>query len=303
MNKDTALKIPSPLIATITHALANKLRCCLLLSMLATIAVTCNPAVAEQASATELSFGIVPQQSASKLARLWAPILLYLDQRTNLKLRFRTASNIPEFERRLAAGKYDIAYMNPYHYTVFHQDPGYVAFAKEKDKQIRGIIVVAEDSHYQQLEDLDGLTLAFPSPAAFAASLLTRAYLRREGVSFTPKYVSSHDSVYRTVAKRIYGAGGGITRTFNNVDPAVRSQLRILWTSQGYTPHAIASHPRVPSDTVMTLQRAMVAMDQDKAGQDLLHTINFNGIEPASDSDWDDVRGLQIQALENLVSQ
>jgi phosphonate transport system substrate-binding protein len=159
--------------------------------------------------------------------------------------------------------------------------------------------VVAKDSDYQQLKDLNGMVLAFPSPAAFAASLLTRAHLRAENVLFTPKYVSSHDSVYRTVAKGLYGAGGGIIRTFDNVDPLIRTQLRILWTSHGYTPHAFANHPRVPAATVVTLQGAMVAMYRDEIGRDLLRAINFNGIEPASDSDWDDVRALNIQALDN----
>ncbi|MFT7672206.1 MAG: ABC-type phosphate/phosphonate transport system substrate-binding protein [Gammaproteobacteria bacterium] len=37
------------------------------------------------------------------------------------KVNFKTAPNIPTFKKRLAAGEYGFAYMNPYHYTVFNQ--------------------------------------------------------------------------------------------------------------------------------------------------------------------------------------
>ena len=42
-----------------------------------------------------IRFGIVPQQSASKLARLWTPILNYVSTKTNYQFQFKTAPNIP----------------------------------------------------------------------------------------------------------------------------------------------------------------------------------------------------------------
>ena len=255
----------------------------------------------EGGQSQSVTFGLVPQQSASKLASLWGPIFAYLGRHAALEIKFRTAPDIPEFERRVAAGEYDIAYMNPYHYTVFSRSPGYRAFAKAKHKRIKGILVVRKDSPLESPRELDGATLAFPAPAAFAASVLPRAYLKREGISFTPRYVSSHDSVYRTVAKGLYTAGGGVVRTFNSVAPDIRGQLRILWKSKGYTPHAFAAHPRVSADVVERLTQAMLAMDKDEEGRVLLKSLSTKGFESATDSDWDDVRALGIDLLEDLV--
>lgn len=42
-------------------------------------------------------------------------------------------------------------------------------------------------------------------------------------------------------------------------------------------------------------------MDQDAIGKALLEAVNFNGMDAASDSDWDDVRNLNIQLLDNLI--
>jgi len=244
-----------------------------------------------------LSIGIVPQQNATKLARLWTPICNHLSQQTGYRYVFKTAKNIPTFEKRLAAGKYDMAYMNPYHYTVFSIDPGYRAFARETNKRIQGIIVVKKDSAIQSIAELSGKTLAFPAPAAFAASLLPRAYFKTKQIEISPRYVSSHDSVYLTVSKSLYPAGGGIQRTFNNMPESIRKQLRILWKTPGYTPHAFAAHPRLPEAVVKDTADALIAMSTDEQGGKLLKNLKFNPIGPARDEDWDDVRGLRIALL------
>ena len=247
-----------------------------------------------------LSFGIVPQQSAQKLARKWAPILSHLSNKTGYKIIFKTAPSIPIFESRCSKGEYDIAYMNPYHYVVFSGTPGYMALAKQKNKEIKGIIVVRKDSPYAKLEDLEGKTLAFPAPAAFAASLLTRAQFKNSNINITPKYVKSHDSVYITVARGLYPAGGGVVRTLKNMDKSVRDQLRILWTTKGYTPHAIATHPNMQKPQREKVLKALLSMNDNPQAQPLLESINFNGFEAAHNKDWDDVRALHLEALENL---
>lgn len=251
--------------------------------------------------ADTLTLGIVPQQSASKLAKIWAPIGKRLSADTGHTIVFKTAPNIPEFENRLAKGEYDFAYMNPYHYTVFSRAPGYKALARAKDKQIRGIVVVRKDSDYQDIRDFANTTLAFPAPAAFAASVLPRAEFQRQGIAITPKYVSSHDSVYRAVAKGLYPAGGGVIRTFKNVDSSVRDQLKILWTTKPYTPHAIASHARVPEAVRQSVLTALTRLDSDDAGRNLLDTLKLKGFVKAVDADWNDVRELDIDLLLQLT--
>lgn len=246
---------------------------------------------------TILTFAVVPQQSASKLAKLWSPIIDDISLKSGVKIKFTTAPDIPTFEKRLSEGLYDIAYMNPYHYVIFNQSPGYQAIAKARDKRIKGIIVVAKESPITKFSDLnkrDNKSLAFPAPAAFAATILTQSDLKKNKVEFIPQYVSSHDSVYRTVAKGIYPAGGGVLRTFNNVDPKIKAQLRILSTTKGYTPHAIAAHPRVSKAQSSSIQKALASMEQREEGKALLNKIKIKGFEKAKDKDWNDIRKLDI---------
>lgn len=248
------------------------------------------------------SFGVVPQQSAKKLAQLWTPILAHISKETGHTLQLQTAKNIPIFEQRLAAGAYDFSYMNPYHYTVFSEKPGYIAFAKRRDQKIKGIMVVRKDSGIKSLQDLQNTTLAFPSPAAFAASILPRAKLKMDNIAFKPQYVSSHDSVYLSVAKGLFPAGGGVKRTLNNTKVEVSEQLRILWTTNAYTPHAFAAHSKIPQTIRQEIQQAFVNMNSSPEGRALLKSIKIkNGIVAGVDKDWDDVRSLDIQLLNSLI--
>jgi|APSaa5957512622_1039677.scaffolds.fasta_scaffold13465_3 phosphonate transport system substrate-binding protein len=244
-----------------------------------------------------LSFGIVPQQSPADIERNWGPLARFLEETTGLKVHIKTASSIPIFEERCAAGAYDLSYMNPYHYVVYAEAPGYRAVARQKDKRIQGIIVVPKDSPENPLSHFEGAELAFPSPAAFAASLLTRAYFTRSDIPITPVYVRTHDSVYKAVADGLYPAGGGVKRTFKATDPAIREKLRIAWTTDLFTPHAFAAHPRVPEENVKKIRDALLTLTSPEARPDLLDPIKFKGWAAAEDSDWDEVRALGLTAL------
>ena len=262
-------------------------------------ALAVEPSPLKKSDAPSFSFGVVPQQSAKRLAILWGPMLNYLSEKTGIKLQFKTAKNIPTFEKRLANGEYDFAYMNPYHFVVYNNKPGYKAIAVRKNQPISGIIVTRKDSSIRSLNALSEKTLAFPSPAAFAASILPQAELNNRGVTFKSKYVSSHDSVYLAVAKGLIPAGGGVKRTFNNTPKEVREKLTVLWISKKHTPHAFATHPRVKDTTYKAIQNALINMGEDKIGKEILLSLKLkHGLITAKDSDWNDVRDLNIKLLE-----
>jgi len=268
------------------------------LALLSLTILLCLTSLSGYTQKRNYSFGVVPQQSAKKTARLWAPILKKVSEEAGINLQFRTAKSIPTFEQRLTGGEYDFAYMNPYHYVVFSKTPGYRAIAKRKNQRIRGIIVVRQDSEITSLNELDNTNLAFPSPAAFGATILTQVNFKTSDIKVTPQYVSSHDSVYLSVVKGIFPAGGGVKRTLNNIAPEIRQQLRILWTTEAYTPHAIAAYGQVNNEVREAVANALTRLSNTIEGKKLLANLKIKyGIEKANDSDWNDVRTITIDQL------
>lgn len=266
-----------------------------------TISAAATPTSDAAASDDTLLFGIVPQQSATRLAQIWAPFMDKLSKETGLKVRFATTKDIPSFEKCLAKGAYEFAYMNPYHYTVFSASAGYKAFARQAKKRLQGLIVVKKDNPATGLADLNGKDIAFPSPAAFGASVLPRAEMTKKGILHTPHYVKSHDSVYRAVTAGIFPAGGGVKRTFGNLPEGMRAQLRVIYRTERYTPHAFAALSRISPEAVANVTNAMLKIGNNEPT--LMKPLGINGFEAAENADWDDVRALGLSNSQTELAE
>ena len=249
----------------------------------------------------KITFGVVPQQAPSTILRNWQPFADEMSKQTGMQWIVKTAPSIPEFEKRCLEGRYQVAYMNPYHYTVFAQKPGYEAFARQKDKKIKGILVVAKDGPIKTVDDLAGKKATFPSPAAFAASVITRNFLDGRKIKTEINYANSHDSVYQNVAAGIQDVGGGVMRTWNANPEKVRDKLKILWTSPTYTPHAFAMHPKLDESTKAAIIKATKSLENAPRNPSVYDPIRFKGLVSAADSDWNDVRALGIQELASML--
>ena len=194
-------------------------------------------------------------------------------------------------------GAFDFAFINPYHFLEISKHTGYTAFAKEAEGKLVGVLVVKKDGPSTDIHQLQGQPLAFPAAAALAATWLPLNHLNQKEVQVTPQYVVSMDSVYRSVAKGLFPAGGGEMRTLGTIDPEVRSQLQILWTSQALPPFPFIVHPRVPKDIVARVQKAMDEMDENAEGLALLKSINFKGMGIATDADYQGMRAMNIKPI------
>ena len=245
------------------------------------------------------SFGVGPQQSSMELAKRWTPIIQYLSEKSGVPLQFKTAKDIPTFQLQMGEGAFDIAYINPYHYIIYDKSShSYTAFAQEKDGKLVGVLVVKKDGPVNNVSQLNEKTLAFPAPNALASTWLPMHMLREKNITVTPQYVTSMDSVYRSVAKGLFPAGGGETRTLSTIDPEVRSQLKVLWTSESLPPFSFAAHKHVPKDVVAKVQKAMEGIENDPQGQALLKAINMKGFESADDTDYEVMRKMNIKPVE-----
>jgi len=239
-----------------------------------------------------ITLGVVPQQSPLKLMKAWIPIVNYLQKTTGEKVDLKLQRSISSFEKKLYNGAYDIAYMNPYHYIVAHKKYGYMAEVRVK-KDIIGILVVKKKSGITDISMTKGKTFLFPSPNAFAATLLTKYELLSDyGIDIDAKehflYVNSHDSVYKGVARGIGDIGGGIERTFNNLsDKKTKDLLLILYRTKPYPSHPIAYKPSLSSALKAKFTKAFLNMPKK-----LLDLLSIKKIITTQDKEYDIVRNL-----------
>lgn len=245
--------------------------------------------------AKDITLGIVPQQSPLKLSKTWLEITKYLNEQTGLNIVFKTEKSIPEFEKKLYAGSYDLAYMNPYHFIVANEKQNYQAFLRAK-KNIVGILVSKDDNVDFSFENLKGKKFLFPAPNAFAATLLVKFELKNKynfdiDEHSEVLYVNSHDSVYKGISRDVGYIGGGIVRTFNNfVDANDKEKIKIVYKTEDYPSHPFAYNPRISKDTIEKIQDAFMKMPKD-----LKDSLSINEFKIIDTSEYDVIKNIKLK--------
>jgi phosphonate transport system substrate-binding protein len=247
----------------------------------------------EQAAGTEVTYsiGVVPQFEQRKLYATWKPIVDNLERRTGLRFNLVTTLKIQDFEKAFASGEFDFVYVNPYHVIQVREAQGYIPLVADK-APLRGIIVVRKDGPIKTPADLDGKTVAFPSPNALGASLLVRSDLDQvHHVRVTPLYVKTHSSVYLHVAKDLVAAGGGVEKTLQEQDEPLRAQLRVIYTTRSCPSHPIVAHPRIAPEVQDKVRKALLAMGETPEGKEMLLKVPVTQFIPVKYDDYAVMRG------------
>jgi phosphonate transport system substrate-binding protein len=237
-------------------------------------------------AAESYTFAVVPQFEQRKLFAIWKPIIDELNRKTGLELKLVATLTVPEFERELSRGSFDFVYANPYHILREVPRQGYLPLVRDS-APLRGILVVRKDSPIRSPAELDGKILAIPSFNALGASLLLRADLEQlYKARVQPLNAKTHSSVYLHVVNNLAAAGGGVEKTLQEQDPAIREQLRILYTTRDMPSHPVAAHPRVPAAVRDRIQRAFLELGASEAGRRMLDEIPMSHVLAASIKDY-----------------
>ena len=243
-----------------------------------------------------LIVGIVPQFETGRLYAVWRPITQALSRQTGYGFSLAGSPSIAAFERAFMKGEYDIAYMNPYHYIVAARTQGYIPIVRDVGRSLTGVLVVAKDSGISGVAQLMGKTIAFPSPNALGASLQMRQELHDLfDLSFFPKYVKTHDSVYLNVILGETAAGGGVQKTLDRQPSHYREKLTVIHATRPVAPHPVVVHPRIAPEVRRRIQQALLAMGQTPEGIKMLSGIPIRKIGIAVPEDYAPLREMKLE--------
>lgn len=250
------------------------------------------------ASSAPLKVYIVPQLTATQTYTNWAPLLEQVGQLTKQCFELIVPTSIPNFESDLNDGLPDFAFMNPYHAVMQWSGNKYIPLIASSEP-IFGVLSVSRNSKALKVQDLNESKIAFPAPNAFAASLLIRATLTLEGVSYTPIYLKTHSNVYRSIIRGDVAAGGGIQSTLTAEPSELKAELRVLMETKRYTAHPFSAHDRVPIELQHQIQDAFLEIGQTNSGRKLLNDVQL--AEPKAVTFAVNYQPLEALQLEKFV--
>jgi ABC-type phosphate/phosphonate transport system substrate-binding protein len=254
------------------------------------------------AHAPETPKPTLPEEKVPGKNEIWQQVFAFISEETKLNLVFEPASSQLDFELKLAKSHYDLAYVTPMQFEAFRTNPGYQAQIKRKAQPIRSIIFVKKNSRIKTFADLRDAIIAFPNPLNFESSIVPRESLKRLKFNIVPQFLESESAVYQQVIHERLKAGAGTHENFRAQPVEIQNSLRVIWDSPGFSPHALVAHPRVDFFSLVKLKRAFVDMIKNEEAKKLLPYIFVdNGFEVAKDSDWDEIKLIDLNELNGSV--
>lgn len=248
------------------------------------------------AAEKQYTWSVVPQFTGTAVHRGWTPILKYIESKTDYHFQLKIYDSISDFEKGFLLGETDFAYMNPYHAVMANEAQGYEPIIRNSKRLLSGIMVTRKDSSINNIKDLSGKKIAFPSPNAFAASLYMRALLReKENIDFTPIYAGTHSNAYRLTLVGKTVATGAVNRTLLKERKEVQESLKILYKTPSFPSHPLTAHKRVPDKVKKDIQSTLLELAQTPQGEKLLAAILLsNPISANYETDYLPLKTLKL---------
>ncbi len=247
---------------------------------------------------------VLAKNSTPSRYAAWQALVEHLQKKSGIEIELQPFASRLAFELAVNKGEFDLVYLDPMQFVTFKRHPGYNAFVKRTAQPIRSMIVVRNDHAAENVKQLQGLRIAFPSPLDFGGSIVPRESLKRLEIGYQAVFKASSSEVLQAVLAGEVEAGATRIEDFKGEDLSTQQKLRTLWNTPGFTPFALAAHPRVSFFTINRLQRALVTMDNSEQGRAILADIFVeNGFETAGNGDWHDVEAIDLESLNQAPSQ
>jgi ABC-type phosphate/phosphonate transport system substrate-binding protein len=249
-----------------------------------------------RASADDKSmiFGVLNQQSPPLTAERWNPILAHVTAVTGIPFKLRMGPTVVETNGMMGRGEFDFAFTN-HNFQAEFDSIGYKVIARWAGDPIRCVIAVPEDSHVQNLKQLDTKRVAFPSRDAFVGYAVPLVALKKAGVKVEEVLAGNQEGVLAQLKARRVEAGAVNSRFLTQYAERENVRFREIFVSDAYPELAVIVHPRVPASTVEKVRQAFVGMRTDPGAAPVLIRVKFKGFEPATDRDYDEVRRVYRQ--------
>ena len=244
------------------------------------------------ALATEpLKIGVLPYNSALALLKVHAPLRDYLSQRLGRPVEVVTSPDFFTYINDSLDGRFDVLITAP-HFSVMSIDKGYVP-VRRYSAPLEASLVVAHSSTLTDASALRGKRVAIASRLA-VISIGGLRWLQERGLEPSRDYqVVEYPSHAAALAAVAVGEADAalVSNTMIPQTPAdIRGQLKVLPTAIRL-PHLMTlAHPRLGTQTIQALGKALDEFPAQPAGQAYLSNTGFGGYAPIRPEDLQALR-------------
>lgn len=253
------------------------------------------------AAGSPLRLGLTPVFVSDDVALL-ARLQDYLRAATGDAVELTMRRTYQEITALLVSAQLDAAWICGFPFVRFRNRLDLVAVPHWRgDPLYRSYLIARRGRGASSWRDLEGDTHAFSDPDSNSGWLATVALLARTGAAPPERFFRrtlftyGHRNVVRAVGSGLVGSGsvdGYVLEVLAETEPELAGQVEIVERSawHGFPPVA-APRAGDPARTT-TIRRALLAMDKDPVGRDVLDRLKLDGFAEEPVSLYDSIEGL-----------
>lgn len=277
----------------------------------------CAPEIAE------IDFGIISTESQANLQELWEPFLAKMSEDMGRPVNGFYATDYAGVIEAMGAGKIQIAWYGGKSYIEAAKRSGAEAFAQtvasdgtkgyyahlitNKENPIVSEIDLENGNGDKYVIDNAGdLTFAFNDPNSTSGFLVPSYFVfGQNGVNpqevFSELiFAGSHEATAQAVANNQVDVATNNSESMSRLqetDPEAFKQVQIIWTSPIIPSDPIAYKSDIPECLKEQFKEFFYNIDDET----VLGPLDWAGFDPASDTDWNTIRELDIaQKMEEV---
>ena len=254
------------------------LSCCLSLS--AAVA-------AEPVTPAPLRVGLLPSLSTDRLVTLFAPLRDYLQQNLQRPVILITAPNYELYMQRAAAYEYDLYFTAPHMAALAEKESGYRRVSL-MNRELRGYVVVRNDSSIHALGDLKGHTIAMPEATAIITILgesLLKQHRLVAGKNIVLEYTPSHNNAIHALVSGKADAAIVSAGIYDATPAKNRKGLSVIDKTANLSYVMFMASPTMPEQEYQQLRRVMLQFTAAGPGREFFQKSKYGDMGEIHDSD------------------
>ncbi|MDH5545052.1 MAG: phosphate/phosphite/phosphonate ABC transporter substrate-binding protein [Gammaproteobacteria bacterium] len=240
-------------------------------------------------------FAVFPYLPPREIEKIYSQVAKDFSRILNHPVIFKTSSSYESFMDAMVSEQFEFAFVQPFDYVDLADKHGYRPLAA-REKQLRGVVVVADDSPMKSMKDLRGKVLAM-TPKSAAVSYLVFDELERQGLKvgkdIQVKHFLSHVSCLQQLKIRKADACSTAMPAVNFFQDKMKIKLREIGKTKA-VPHSLfVANPSVPIDKRELIQKRILEWGRTEEGKQFMEGFRLALFKKIDDSAYDVVRAIK----------
>lgn len=247
----------------------------------------------------DILIGLIPEENIFRQMDRHRPLASYLSKKIGLNVRLTILSRYGDIIDSFLSRRMDGAFFGVFTGVLAMEKLGVEPLARpvnlDGTSTSQAYVFVRKDSNIRNVRDMRGKRMAFVDRATATGYLYFLALLKENGISDIDKFfkeyyfTGSHDASVHAVMDNRADIGIAKARVFKklaNKDPLIRNELMVLYTSPEFPDTTLCLRRDVPESLKKGIKDALLGMDKDREGIEVLKALGAIRFVPASKEDF-----------------